>query len=99
LGFSWDKADALARSVGGEVNFSSKILQVGGKYIGVAGLIVDGTQFLVGISDEDISLDDMGNGAQLALGIGSFFVAPWVAVVFGGLSIAIAVYQSSQSCD
>jgi hypothetical protein len=41
----------------------------------------------------------MGNGAQLALGIGSFFVAPWVAVVFGGLSIAIAVYQSSQSCD
>ena len=71
-GFTWDKAEAIARSTGG--NFDNYWPEVGviGKRIGMVGIALDGYQVIVGITDGDFSWDmngDLGNTLQLTLGV------------------------------
>ncbi|QHT66802.1 hypothetical protein GXP67_09095 [Rhodocytophaga rosea] len=97
-GWSLDKATALARCVGGNVNSYCPLASTLGKRIGVVGVLVSGTQLYMGIADNGWQWNQDGwNLAQLVLGgtalaAATILAAPWVAVVAGGISIGIAVY-------
>jgi hypothetical protein len=98
-GFSWDKAEAMVRATGGSFEQHFPLAGTIGKRIGMVGVVLDGYQVIVGITDGDFSWNmngDLGNTLQLTLGIASLFVAPWVAVGFGAVSIGIAIYGSTQ---
>lgn len=68
----------------------------------MVGIALDGYQVIVGLTDGDFSWDmngDLGNTLQLTLGVAGLFVAPWVAVGFGTVSIGIAIYGATQPCE
>ncbi len=99
-GFSLDKAEAISRSLGASLNKYAPVAGQIGRKIGYAGILLDGYQLGIGLKDGTFDLDlnsDLGNAAQLALGVGAIFVGPWVAVAFGAVSIGIAVYQAANT--
>ncbi|RFS17257.1 hypothetical protein D0T08_05610 [Emticicia sp. C21] len=102
-GWTLDKADALARATGGAVNDFFPLASAVGKSVGIAGVLIDGVQLYMGISEDGFQWNEDGwNLAQTALGVtglvaAGVFAAPWVAVATGIVSIGIAV--GTQVCQ
>ena len=87
-----DVANALARSVGGDIGVYFPLAERVGKVIGRASLAISATQFVMGIVEDGFSLEGDGvNLAQVLLGVGALYAAPWGIVVIGGISLIIAV--------
>lgn len=96
-GFSLDKGEAIARSIGANYEQFFPLAGAVGKRVGGIGVVLDGYQVFVGVKEGNFEWNmnsDLGNLIQLSLGVASLFVAPWVAVGFGAVSIGIAVYGS-----
>lgn len=93
-GWSLDKADALARSIGGNLaDFKGLI-----NGVGVAGVIIDSVQLGIGLWDGNVTFEEDGlNAIQLGLGIVGLVAGGWIAVGVGAISIGIAVYSQTTS--
>ncbi|TAF97940.1 MAG: hypothetical protein EAZ32_01615 [Cytophagia bacterium] len=95
-GWSLDKAEALARSVGGNMTQFKGLING----VGFAGLVIDGAQLYMGIKDKNLgdwTESDYLNLAQVVLGGAAIVAGGWIAVSLGAVSIGIAVY--SQTID
>ena len=97
LDFTFDKAEACARAVGGNIDEFFPLANVVGTRIGVAGLVIDGVQLYMGVAQNGFQWNQDGwNAVQVGLSIaglaaGTVFAAPWVAVATGVVSIGIAI--------
>lgn len=90
-GFSLDKAEAIARSVGGNITQYKGIVNG----VGVVGIVIGTIQLGVGLAD-GVTLEEEGlNTIQLTLGIAAFAAGGWIAVAAGAVSIGIAVYAET----
>lgn len=102
--WSFDKADALDRSIGAEVTQHFPLAGTIGKRLGFASLAIDGYQLAMGVYEDGFQWEldkDLGSALQAGLGVTALFVALWAVVVLGGISIGLAVYaaSSSHSCN
>lgn len=97
--FSYDKALALARSIGGVSAQELQLLSHLGKRIGVVGVTIGTVQVVIGLADGEFTWNEDGwNGINLALGITTTLIltstAPiWVVPTLGLVSCGIAVYS------
>ncbi len=102
LGFSWDKAEAMSRSIGAEMTFFN-IGEMGnsiGKKLGYFGVILGTTQLYIGWHEDGFQWEmdkDLGNAVQVAVGVAALVASPWIAVGLGTFSLGIAIY--SKSCE
>ena len=74
-GFSLDKADALARAVGGNLaDFKGLI-----NGVGIAGIVIDTVQLGIGVWDGNLTFEEDGlNAIQLGLGIVGLAAGGWL---------------------
>ncbi|PLK42556.1 hypothetical protein [Emticicia sp. TH156] len=93
-GFSLDKADAIARAVGGSLADYKGLING----VGIAGIVIDTVQLGIGVWDGNFTFEEDGlNAIQLGLGIVGLAAGGWIAVVAGAVTIGISVY--SQTTD
>lgn len=97
--FSYDKALALARSIGGVQATELQLLSHLGKRIGLVSTVVSSVQVVIGLADGEFTWDEDGmNSVNLALGITTTFLigatAPvWIVPTIGVVSCGMAVYS------
>jgi hypothetical protein len=99
-GMTWDKASALAKSIGGNVdNFTPTFVFLGRTFntisvtFGVAGVVTSLPGVIIGFTDGDISNEDWrAAGAVIATGVG-IWAGGWIAVGLGAVSLGIAIYD------
>ncbi len=93
-GWSLDKADAIARSVGGNLSDFKGLING----VGVAGIVIDTVQLGIGLWDGNVTFEEDGlNAIQVGLGIVGLVAGGWIAVGAGAVSIGIAVYSQTTS--
>jgi hypothetical protein len=91
-GFSLDKAEALARSFGGNLSRYDGLING----VGVFGLVIDSVQLVAGVWDNGFTLEDDGlNLLQVGLGVAGLLTVGWVAVTIGAVSVGVAVYAQT----
>lgn len=99
-GMTWDKASALAKSIGGNVdNFTPTFVVLGKTFntisvtFGVAGVVTSLPGVIIGFTDGNISNEDWrAAGAVIATGVG-IWAGGWIAVGLGAVSLGIAIYD------
>lgn len=94
LDFTWGKAIETAKALALDPTIVKGManLEVVGHKLGVIGLALDVGGLVVGLSDGQITKADWVNAAQVALGVSGLVAGGWLAVGFGGLSIAVAYW-------
>jgi hypothetical protein len=98
LGWNIDKAEAIGKAIGADLEVFVPPANIYGKVIGVAGVVIDATQFIIGVYEDGFDWEDDGaNLAQVVLGgvglvAAGMLCAPWIAVATGTVSLGIAVY-------
>jgi hypothetical protein len=99
-GMTWDKAAALAKAVGGNVDLYTPTFVIGAKVFntisvgfGIAGLATSVPQMIIGMTDGDITGADLRSlGTVLGTAAGIYF-GGWIAVTIGVVSIGVAIYD------
>lgn len=100
LDFSLSKATAITQSLGLEAqtikiatDMSTKVPITGIQAVTGLGVFMSSVTFAIGIADNGWQWEQDGvNALVLTLGVVGLAAGGWVAVVAGGISIAIAVY-------
>lgn len=96
-GWTFDKADAIIRAIGGSNLSYNGVMNIAGKVLGGANFAIGSVQAFVGLTDGDISDSDMLNLLGVAVGGVGLLATGWVAVAIGGVSLGIAIYQNANT--
>lgn len=91
-GFSFDKAETLVRSIGGNMKYFKGIVNG----VGIVGVAIDTVQLGIGVWDGNLTFEEDGlNAIQLSLGIVGLAAGGWIAVAAGAVTIGISIYAES----
>lgn len=103
-GRSFDKAKAMARSLGAGAADFSPVWKILGRSFAVTSFVIDGVQFIVGATDGDWNSADAINGLQFGASTFAIVatttlitVSPVLVLVVGSVTLTLAIY--SASCD
>lgn len=99
-GMTWEKAAALAKSIGGNINTYTPTIVVLGKTfnvvsasLGIVGAVTSVPQAYIALTDGNVTWEDARAGIAAAATVGGIFAGGWLAVGLGTISLAIAIYD------
>ncbi|WP_026632535.1 hypothetical protein [Dyadobacter alkalitolerans] len=101
-GITWEKASALIKSIGGNINNYTPTIVIAGKTFNVISFSLGGVGLLTSIPSAYITLTDgQMNWADARAAVSvvattaSIFASGWVAVSLGTISLGIMIYEES----